>query len=758
MKLDSVGETTIEGEVTRVTFENPTTGFRVVKMTTADRKEPIAVVGAFPAVGVGARIRVRGAVERDKTHGEQIRAVSVTELQPSTLVGIERYLGSGLVKGVGPKVAARIVETFGLDTLRVLDESPAQLSRVPGLGKKRAETIAVAWIEQRTVRDVMIFLQAHGASVSLATRIAKRYGARAMHIVSREPYRLALDVWGVGFRTADRIAMELGVAKDSVERVRAGIVQVLHDETNHGHVFVPADLLFEKARALLEIDESGAGTRDALRAACLSLAIDGRLVWSPQGDPETIFEAGLHRAELDVAKRIVEMARAPRERLRGAEVAIERFERAGGVALADEQRYAVELASNEPFLVITGGPGVGKTTIVRAVVSVFESAGLTVRLAAPTGRAAKRLSESTSREALTLHRLLEFDPKQGGFKRDAHAPLEGHALVVDEASMVDLPLADALLRAIPPGMRVVFVGDVDQLPSVGPGSVLSDLIGSERIPVVRLTKIFRQAEASLIVTNAHRIHRGEAPVSAPAGDTSADFFVVERKDPESARDTVVELVTTRIPKRFGLDPVRDVQVLVPMHRGASGTQALNEALQSALNPHGAVATKGNKSFRVGDKVMQLRNDYDRNVANGDIGRVTRMDAEEETLTVTFEDGGSAGEGGSRDVVYEPSNLDELTLAYACSVHKSQGSEYPAVVIPFLTSHFVMLSKNLLYTAVTRGKRLVVLVSDSRALSLALSGARQEIRRTRLATRIREAFDDGPVDGGAGHRQAGGESC
>jgi len=561
-----VTDTTLEGEVIRITFENAQTGFRVVKVAVSGRKEPVAVVGAFPAVAVGSRIRVRGVFEEDKKHGPRLRAEVVTELQPSTLVGIERYLGSGLVKGVGPKVASRIVETFGLDTLRILDETPARLTEVAGLGRKRAETISVAWTEQRTVREVMIFLQAHGASVALAARIAKRYGSRAMDIVSREPYRLALDVWGVGFRTADRIAIELGLARDSSARIRAGLVQALHDETGHGHSLAPTDVLFERARALLEIDGTGPGSSDALMAELRVLAIEGRLVLSPPGDVDAVFAQDLHRSEWNVAKRLATMAEGESSRLAGVETAIERFERSGNVALAEEQRAAVELAAKAQVLVVTGGPGVGKTTIVRAIVSVFEAAGLVVRLAAPTGRAAKRLSDSTGREATTLHRLLEFEPKQGGFKRNRALPLEGGALIVDEASMVDLPLADALLDAVPDGMRVVFVGDVDQLPSVGPGRVLHDLIESKRVSVVRLTKIFRQAEASLIVTNAHRINRGEAPIAPPSGDSNADFFIIERKDPDAARDTIVELVTSRIPKRFGLAPVRDVQVLVPMHR------------------------------------------------------------------------------------------------------------------------------------------------------------------------------------------------
>jgi exodeoxyribonuclease V alpha subunit len=448
-----------------------------------------------------------------------------------------------------------------------------------------------------------------------------------------------------------------------------------------------------------------------------------------------VFTEALYTAEVRLAGRLVEIAEAPASPLPGAAQAVTEFEARAGVALAPEQRDAVEQAARAQLMVITGGPGVGKTTIVRAILAMFERSGVDVRLAAPTGRAAKRMSEATGREAMTLHRLLEFDPKRATFKRDRARPLEAQALVVDEASMVDLSMADALLQAISPGTRLVLVGDVDQLPSVGPGAVLRDIIASGVVPCARLTRIFRQAAQSLIVTNAHRVNAGEPPIAPPRGDTGADFFLIERRDPEAAKDVILELVTQRIPQRFGLDPIRDIQVLTPMHRGSAGSHALNEALQERLNPArspstGAVVasvTRGTRTFRAGDKVMQLRNDYDRGVYNGDVGTIVRIEAEEERLFVGFDE---------RQVPYESAELDELTLAYACSVHKSQGSEYPAVVVPLLTTHFVMLSRNLLYTALTRGKRLVVLVHDPRALKLALAEDRRDERRTRLAARIR----------------------
>ncbi len=730
----AVGEVVIEGEVERVTFENHDTSFRVVKIAVEGRSDRLSVVGAFPPVAVGARVRVRGRIEVDKRHGEQLRAETVTELAPSTLVGIERYLGSGMIRGVGEKYAQRIVARFGLDTLRVLDEEPARLREVEGLGSKRITSIAKAWTEQRAIRDVMVFLQANGASPALATRIYKRYGAQAINIVSREPYRLALDVWGVGFKTADRIAEALGVARDSAQRMEAGLLQAVHDVTEAGHTYASEEEVAGRAAQLLELgdpDAIDAAAREGLRRALGSLTVGGYVFVEEVHGARIVFAAEIHDAEVRLARRLAEVAGAAAQQIEGAAEAIAAFEARADVELAPEQRRAVEEAARAQVMVITGGPGVGKTTIVRAVLAVLGGAGIDVRLAAPTGRAAKRMSETSGREASTLHRLLEIDPKRGIFKRDANNPLEAGAVIVDEASMVDLAMADALLQAIAPGTRLVLVGDVDQLPSVGPGAILRDLIESGVVRCVRLTQIFRQASKSLIVTNAHRINSGEEPIAPPPGESDADFFVVDRRDPELAKATIVELVTKRIPHRFGLDPVRDVQVLTPMHRGPAGSIALNEALQAALNPTGLEIARGARTFRVGDKVMQLRNDYDKGIYNGDVGVVARIDTEEDLLFVRYDD---------REVPYEPGALDELTLAYACTVHKSQGSEYPAVVIVLMTTHFVMLSRNLLYTGVTRGKQLVVLVCDPRALRLALSEDRRGERRTRLRERLARLVD------------------
>ena len=713
--------TTLTGEVQRVTFENEETSFRVLRVGALEgagaRRESVVAVGTFEAVGPGARVRLTGDFVVDARHGEQFRVETLVVLGPQTLSGLERYLASGVLPGIGPKRASRIVQAFGMETLNVLDRDPERLREVPGLGRRALEELKQAWAEQRAESNVMVLLQTHGASPALARRIRQHYGARAAGVVQRSPYRLALEVRGVGFKTADRIAQSLGIAGDHPERAQAGVMHELERMADDGHLFAPRQSLIERAAGTLEIDPGHIDAAiDSLYAA-EHVVVDG----------DAVYVTRLFRAEREVADGVLRLLHAPARPLEGLEQAIARFERETKLKLAPAQRVAVEAAARQKLVVVTGGPGVGKTTIVRAILRTLGQAKLDTRLAAPTGRAAKRLSEATGHEASTLHRLLEFDPRAHRFQRDAEQPVRADAVIVDEASMVDMPLAAALLSALPSAARLVIVGDCDQLPSVGPGAFLRDLIQSDAVPTVRLNEIFRQSEQSRIVLNAHRIFRGETPVSAGPEEPDADFFVISRNNPEQAAELVNELVVRRIPRRFGLDPRREIQVLTPMHRGPAGTIALNQMLQQALNPSGLALSSRGQALRAGDKVMQLRNDYEREVFNGDIGIVSDVSPRDRTLVVRFDD---------REIEYAEEDLENLSLAYATSIHKSQGSEYPAVVIPLLTTHFVMLSRNLVYTAVTRARKLCVLCADPRALSIALAETRREERLTRLAERLR----------------------
>ncbi|HEV8547847.1 MAG TPA: ATP-dependent RecD-like DNA helicase, partial [Polyangiaceae bacterium] len=679
------GAVTVIGEVERVTFENDETGFRVVRVGSLEgegaRPGSIAVVGTFPAVGPGTRVRITGEFGTDPRHGEQLKAQVVVPIAPSTLEGLTRYLGSGIIPGVGPAFAARIVRTFGMQTLDVLDRDPSRLRHVAGIGSRRAEQITKTWAAQRATNGVMLLLQTHGASAQLAARIVRHYGDRAAEIVERAPYRLALEVRGIGFKTADRLARSLGIAGDHPERVQAGALHELEAHTSEGHTYADREGLVVRAATMLEVDEAH------VRAALDVLWAGGRVVI----EQERVYLAWLHRAEVELAAGLLRLAQDEVVALPHVGASLTTFETRAGLELAPQQRRAIEAAATHHVVVITGGPGVGKTTIVRAAVDVFERERLTVRLAAPTGRAAKRLAEASGREATTIHRLLEFDPRAMRFQRVAENPIDAEVVIVDEASMIDVPLAAALIAALPTAARLVIVGDADQLPSVGPGAFLRDILQSGVAVTVRLDEIFRQAGQSRIVQNAHRILRGEMPVSAPPDDPTSDFFVVQTSDPERAAETLLKVVLERIPERFGLVAGREVQVLTPMHRGPVGTLAINERLQRALNAGGQIVPQGGGRLRVGDRVMQTRNDHQREVYNGDLGVVSALDDETGTVLVSFD---------GREVEYESADLEALVLAYATSIHKSQGSEYPAVVVPLLTSHFVMLSRNLLYTAVT----------------------------------------------------------
>lgn len=712
--------TVIEGEVARITYENEESAFRVLKVSLSNKRE-ITLVGTFPRAPVGIHIRATGSWTSDPRRGEQFRADTLLVLEPDTLHGIERYLSSGAVAGIGPVIAKRIVERFGTATLAVLDREPERLLEVEGLGHKRASGIQDSWGAHRAIGSIILFLQTYGASASLAGRIYKRFGPRAVQVVSAAPYRLALDVWGVGFATADRIAHALGISKHAPERAQAGLLHTLHERALAGHVFVEENALVSFTANMLEIDDG------EVRSALAVLETEKRAVIDSLDDQRAVYRRDLFDAELLVATRLATLSLEtatgkPLQPL--VAVAIDAFEAATKVTLGDDQRVAIGLVATAKVVVLTGGPGVGKTTIVRAVLGMFDRGLIKTRLAAPTGRAAKRVSEATGREATTIHRLLEFDPQTRTFKRDADNPIVADAVIIDETSMVDVELMASLLVALAPTTRLVLVGDVDQLPSVGPGAVLRDIIASGAIPTARLQVIFRQAAGSQIVENAHRIQRGESPISD--NSSQGEFYIVERTGHNQPAETLVELVTKRIPSRFGLSPMTDIQVLCPIHRGETGTLAMNRSLQAVLNPTGPSVTKGERIYRLRDKVMQLRNDHEREIYNGDIGFVSAIDEASRTLKVRFDE---------REVDYSDRDLDELALAYATSIHKSQGSEYPAVVIPLQRAHFVMLSRNLLYTAVTRGKRLVVLVADPSAIHLALAEVRKDVRATGLARRI-----------------------
>ncbi len=677
---------------------------------------------------------------------------SYTEVAPATLDGIRRYLGSGLIKGIGPEFAGRIVERFGIATLEVLDRDPGRISEVTGIGPARARSIREAWAGQREVRKVMVFLQGYGVSPAFAARIYRRYGVAAIARVRENPYRLAFDVWGIGFLSADKLAAALGIEKESDVRIAAGVRHVLEESAGKGDVFVPRERLAREAAGLLGVTESMAdGGIDQLARAG-EAAIDARIAAPGLDGGAAIYETGLYRAEVAAAAGLRQLLASPPPPVRiDVDRALAWYENEAGIALAAQQAEAVRRAIGGKVVVITGGPGVGKTTIIRGVVSILTRKGLRVALAAPTGRAAKRLSEATGAPASTLHRLLEWRPAEGRFGRNPDRPLEIDLLVVDEASMLDVRLAADLVAALPASARLCLVGDVDQLPSVGPGTVLRDVIASGVVPVVRLTEIFRQAAQSLIVLNAHRIHEGEMPelgaappaaaagagaaagVGAGAGGTAGgpiadnrDFFFIEEDDPARAALLIRDLVSVRLPRRYGFDPL-EIQVLSPMHRGDLGAGNINLLLQETLSAGAASLARGARTFRTGDKVMQIRNDYDKEVWNGDIGRVVEADGASQTLMVRFDD---------RDIEYGLDEIDQLTLAYAATVHKSQGSEYAAVVIPVHTQHYMMLQRNLLYTAVTRGKRLVVLVGSRKALGMAVRNAEIALRCSGLAERLR----------------------
>ena len=742
LELDLGDPNRVAGTVERVTFHNEETGFCVLRVNAARRREPVTVVGTAVTVGPGEFVEANGAWVNDRSYGLQFRAEHLRVVPPSTLEGIEKYLGSGMIRGIGPHFAAQLVRAFGAEVFEVIENDPERLRELPGIGPKRQSQVVAAWAEQKAVREIMVFLQSHGVGSARAVRIYRLYGDQAVDRVRENPYRLTLDVRGIGFRTADAIAQSLGFEADSIPRARAGIRHVLQELAGEGHCAGERGALVEATAGLLETDA------EVVEGALARDLADEELVDETRDGDSWIYLPALHRSERGAAGHLGRLlgAGGPPWGDIDPEKAIPWAEQRVGFELSASQRAAVACAIRERVTVITGGPGVGKTTIVNAVLRIVRAKGVRARLCAPTGRAAKRLAESTGLEASTIHRLLEFDPATGGFRHGLDQPLDTDLVVVDEVSMVDIVLANQLFRAIPEHAALLLVGDVDQLPSVGPGSVLADIIGSERVPTVRLTEIFRQAESSRIVVNAHRINRGESPEyprppnrsegegagegaeTARGNAAPSDFYVIPVRDAEEARDRLLQVVTERIPRRFGFDPMADLQVLTPGRRGGLGATALNAELQSLLNPGSpARVNRYGTTYARGDKVLQTVNDYQKEVFNGDIGRIVAVDPEEQTVTVDFE---------GRPVPYEFSELDELSLAYAITVHKSQGSEFPAVVIPLTTQHYMLLERNLVYTGVTRGKRLVVLVAEPRALAIAVRRFESVQRRSRLAERLR----------------------
>lgn len=712
---------TLEGVLERIVFFNEENGFTVAKLQVAKRRDLVAIVGVLPSPMPGETLRLKGEWIVDSKFGEQFRVNSCLSVLPATLTGIEKYLGSGLVKGIGPIMAKRIVAKFGLETLDIIEDNTEKLLEVKGIGSIRVERIAKAWQEQKEIREVMIFLQGEGVSSTYAVKIYKAYGDKAISVVKENPYRLALDISGIGFKTADKIAQNMGIDPGSPMRAEAGIIHVLSELVDEGHVYYPYEELKQKAADLLEVD------KDILDTALATLTEQRRVVIEEHPEHQAVYLTPLHVAEVNVALRLKTLLNSPKQLPQiDIEKAIDWVQRVNRIELAEMQKEALRKAITGKVMVITGGPGTGKTTLVNSLIKILGKKGQHIALASPTGRAAKRLSEVTGREAKTIHRLLEFSPSEGGFKRNEDNPLDADLIIIDEVSMVDILLMNHLLKAIPLVATLLLVGDADQLPSVGPGNVLKDIIASEQVETIRLTEIFRQAQGSLIVVNAHRVNRGEHLQLKTSPEQQANLFFINREEPEKVVEVVKELCQRRLPQAFHLDPLEDIQVMTPMHRGTVGVANLNAELQSLLNPNGKAVARGGRLFRVNDKVMQIKNNYEKETFNGDIGRIVGIDLEEQKLMVKFED---------RVIDYDWSELDELVLAYAISIHKSQGSEYPAVVIPLLTQHYIMLQRNLLYTAITRAKRLVVLVGSKRAIAIAIKNNKVRFRYTNLSQRL-----------------------
>ena len=738
---------TLIGTIERITYYNEENGYTVAQLTPEGRGYTVTVVGNLLEMSPGESLRLHGGWATHPRYGRQFQVEGYTTMLPATAAGIEKYLGSGLIKGIGPVMAKRIVRRFKLDTLHIIEEEPLRLREVLGVGRHRVSLIQRAWEEQKAIKDVMLFLQSHNVSTGHAVKIYKTYGDASIDVVRNDPYRLARDIHGIGFLTADKIAREIGLAHDSPQRVQAGISYTLSQMANDGHVYAPQGELIHESTGILDVPSGmvteGIGcllVEERLCSEAITYDVPGdHPTAQALGEEKAIYLPPFYYGEIGVANKLKVILHTEKSRLSfyreaNLERVFDRLAEPGSserrpLALNEGQQKAVRTALTHKVTVLTGGPGTGKTTAVQTIIHLLEAKRLRYALAAPTGRAAKRLAEATGREAKTIHRLLEFKPQRGSqFQRNEGYPLEADMVIADEASMLDLLLTNNLLKAIPPESHLLLVGDVDQLPSIGAGNVLNDIIQSGAAAVVRLDEVFRQAEGSLIIRNAHRINQGEMPLFLKA---ATDFFLFPAEDAEQAAGLVVDLVQNRIPRKFGMDPMGDIQVLSPLHRGAAGVGELNRRLQAVLNPAAqgkAERRQGSQVFRAGDRVMQVRNNYNKQVFNGDMGRITVMDSVNQVLTVRVD---------NQDVAYEFSELDELVHAYAVSIHKSQGCEFRAVVVPVLAAHYVMLQRNLLYTAVTRAKELVVLVGTRRAIAIALRNNKIMDRHTALSARLRK---------------------
>ncbi|MEA1969023.1 MAG: ATP-dependent RecD-like DNA helicase [Thermodesulfobacteriota bacterium] len=724
--------TELAGQIERVTFSSEESGYTVARVKVKGERDLVTIVGGIANPSPGEILVMQGKWVNHLKFGMQFHVETYQTKVPATELGITKYLGSGLIKGIGPVMAKRIVKCFGAATLDIIEHDTPKLSEVEGIGKKRVCMIKQAWDDQKEIREVMLFLQSHGVSSGYAAKIFKRYGNESIEIVTQNPYRLAEDIFGIGFVTADKIAEKLGMERDAPARIEAGILYVLHKLSDEGHACFPYAELVQKIVEILEVNH------DLVLDAVGRAVIENKIVIEDVNDDfsefkennKHVFLAKYHFCEKGISARLKRLGKVCSSiRAVDSEKALEWVENQLTINLAGMQKQAVKSALDEKVLVITGGPGTGKTTIINAVIRIYSRLDVRIILAAPTGRAAKRMSEATGLKAVTIHRLLEYSMQKAGFQKNGKNQLSCDLLIIDEASMIDTILMHHLLKAVPETSLFVLVGDVNQLPSVGAGKVLNDIISSGLVNVTRLETIFRQAEKSMIVVNAHRINKGLLPgFNKERGKKNSDFFFIQREEPEAVLNTILDLVTRRIPKGFGFDAFNDIQVLTPMHKGTTGTGNFNQELQRVLNPGNNGVKRGVSEFRVADKVMQIKNNYDKDVYNGDIGRISRIDFTDQNMIINFD---------SKDVEYDFSELDEIVHAYAVSVHKSQGSEYPAVIIPVTTQHYVLLQRNLIYTAVTRGKRLVVLVGTKKALAMAVKNNKTSKRYTGLEQRLKQ---------------------